>query len=1151
MKPLFLNLQKFNRRLPVSLPSVLVMSGALAMVPQMAQAGNTWTGGAGGTGTSWSDPLNWGGALPATTDGVYFNITGTGTGTKVISLDANQTIKTLNFNSYSQVPSFTIGNTADNTSGYSLTLTNVFRGDNNGNTQTIAAKVMLAGDSNWNIVNGYNGSVSVTGVVGSASDVTLVKEGSNSLTMSGANTFTGGVRSIGGSLVLTNANAYTGTTSAPGGNITLSFGAATATNIINSTSALELGGIRGGGSLTVNGRNLANVVNSQTLNGLTLKSGASSVSIANGIASGKTLVSLGAITRNIGSSLNFAQPTVNTTINAQNGFTTSAVNDATGILGGWATVGATNWATNDGTNVIAYTGYTDDTWAAGANTNVTTSATIANNSTTHSLRFNTAAANTVTLGGTNTLTSGGLLVSAAVGNNLTTITGGTLVGSSGGDLVVHQHNTSNILTIASNIADNTTATALTKSGGGTLNLTGALTHTGGTILNSGVLAFGPVTIIGSATNSTTTVTVASTAGLVVGQTVSGSGIPANTRIASINVDGIHFTLTQAATATNSTANLTYYTGGTTDALGTSGGITVNGGTFEMGRSSAAQTTSGAVVLASGTLNNGTITKSGANYDVRNGTINTMLAGSVGLDKTTSGTLTFTNTSGNTFTGDTTITEGPVVGTSLANVVSISGNLIVGSSGGGNAASYSNGANNYVNFNSSKNVTVYSNGSVSFGGSSQNLSGTINIIGGSVSGSFIYNQNATYNLTGGSLTGGFYSSGATYNILAASTTATVGIGTAAGNQIFNVADGAAATDLAYTGNLSGANNLTKNGAGLMAASGSSAYSGITTVSGGTLAVNTLANGGSASAIGQATNVATNLQLGTGTTLKYTGTGHSTDRLFTINGSATLEASGTGAVNFTNVGNIAYGTNNQTRTLVLGGTSTADNTLAAAIGNNGTGAVSLIKNDAGKWILSGANTYVGDTTVNSGTLVLTTAAPSALDDNSTVTIGTGAVLNLPVAGTDVVAALIINNVMLPDGLYGSNNTGGAITGLGKIQIGAAVGGDYGTWASANANNQAANLDYDLDGVLNGVEYFMGATGSTFTANPSVVTVGASRTITWPKDAAFNGSYAVKTSSDLIIWTDVTATPAVVDNGTSVVYTLPAPSGKIFARLAVNPN
>jgi len=91
-------------------------------------------------------------------------------------------------------------------------------------------------------------------------------------------------------------------------------------------------------------------------------------------------------------------------------------------------------------------------------------------------------------------------------------------------------------------------------------------------------------------------------------------------------------LSQAVTATSGAASLVYYTGATTNSLNTAGGITVTGGTLEMGSTSATQTTSGPVVIVGGTLNNGTLTKSGANYDVRSGTVNTKLAGAVGLDK---------------------------------------------------------------------------------------------------------------------------------------------------------------------------------------------------------------------------------------------------------------------------------------------------------------------------------------------------------------------------------------------------------------------------------------------------------------------------------------------------------------------------------------
>jgi len=53
---------------------------------------------------------------------------------------------------------------------------------------------------------------------------------------------------------------------------------------------------------------------------------------------------------------------------------------------------------------------------------------------------------------------------------------------------VNQYNAANSLTINSVIADNGPATALTKSGTGTLVLGGSNTYTGPTYLNAGVLS---------------------------------------------------------------------------------------------------------------------------------------------------------------------------------------------------------------------------------------------------------------------------------------------------------------------------------------------------------------------------------------------------------------------------------------------------------------------------------------------------------------------------------------------------------------------------------------------------------------------------------------------------------------------------------------
>jgi hypothetical protein len=104
-------------------------------------------------------------------------------------------------------------------------------------------------------------------------------------------------------------------------------------------------------------------------------------------------------------------------------------------------------------------------------------------------------------------------------------------------------------------------------------------------------------------------------------------------------------------------------------------------------------------------------------------------------------------------------------------------------------------------------------------------------------------------------------------------------------------------------------------------------------------------------------------------------------------------------------------------------------------------------------------------------------------------------------------------------------------------------FGTWASANAPGQTASQDHDGDGVPNGVEYFMGESGSSFTTNPQPV----GGVITWPRGADANGvTFKVLSSTDLATWEDVTA--SAVSNPTSVSYTLPSGQGKRFVRLEV---
>lgn len=149
-------------------------------------------------------------------------------------------------------------------------------------------------------------------------------------------------------------------------------------------------------------------------------------------------------------------------------------------------------------------------------------------------------------------------------------------------------------------------------------------------------------------------------------------------------------------------------------------------------------------------------------------------------------------------------------------------------------------------------------------------------------------------------------------------------------------------------------------------------------------------GTANSLGLSTNAATNLVLTSGSTLKYTGSGSSTDRLFRLSGGNssvfTIESSGTGALAFTNTGSIDHANLNASRTLVLTGTNTDNNSMAAVITNSGTAVTSLTKSGAGKWILAGANTFSGATTVNAGTLIVGNSVSSSYSSAITVNAGT---------------------------------------------------------------------------------------------------------------------------------------------------------------------
>ena len=215
---------------------------------------------------------------------------------------------------------------------------------------------------------------------------------------------------------------------------------------------------------------------------------------------------------------------------------------------------------------------------------------------------------------------------------------------------------------------------------------------------------------------------------------------------------------------------------------------------------------------------------------------------------------------------------------------------------------------------------------------------------------------------------------------------------------------------------GANTVKYTNGGTVVVAGSQSYSGATTVQGvqmitsqngitsgtgsytaaaqypyqSTLSVDSVANAGSSSTLGSSSSAAANLVLDRAT-LRHAGASNSsTDRLFTIGANgAKLESTGAGAVTYGSGGGANVTTGTGARVLTLGGASTAANTVSSILANGGTTAdiLSVVKTDAGTWVLGGANTYTGTTAVLAGTLLVNGNQSAAI---GAISVATSAVL-----------------------------------------------------------------------------------------------------------------------------------------------------------------
>lgn len=320
---------------------------------------------------------------------------------------------------------------------------------------------------------------------GDATARTVTKGGGGHLILNAANTYTGTTTMSNGILTIRGSIADAGATALTASRLVLDFTASN-TNKLNPASALSMAN----SVLKLVGNSSS--ASSQVINGTTLNAGASRIEMDHGTGQMLTL-NLGAINR--------AQLAGTIDFNFTPGsgeILTSSVNTNGAILGGWATVNGTSFAAISGGAISAFASTASDdvsAWVTGGDFTDSTgyTGTLGGNLTINSLRFGAAdVPSTVNLGLYNTLriTSGGILVSPTVNTGAASITGGIIAGTAGVggaaglELVVHQNNTAANFMLGSRL---TGTSILTKSGPGTMMLSGANSHRGDTNLAQGVL----------------------------------------------------------------------------------------------------------------------------------------------------------------------------------------------------------------------------------------------------------------------------------------------------------------------------------------------------------------------------------------------------------------------------------------------------------------------------------------------------------------------------------------------------------------------------------------------------------------------------------------------------------------------------------------
>jgi fibronectin-binding autotransporter adhesin len=987
-----------------------------------------------GSGTfSWNvntDPPWAGAVFPGTTAGDSATVASALTAAETINLNQNITLGTLNLGA-STAFSFTI---AKGTAGQ-LTLNNGGAGasivqNSASNGDTISAPIVIA-DTLSNTISNSSASKTFTitgGVTGSqplilqANAAGAILVSTTSINNAGAITNSGS----GSGTVTISSNlgaSVTGVTQNSANSTLVLSGTNTADTLTYTVSAGTLQGTGGasfGANATINLANTAGATLALSNSGFTIGS------LTGGGSTGGTVTHLSTIT--------FGGTNVNSTyagsITGSGDLVWASTFTGTQTLSGAITYTGNSALTIQGGTVVFGSGATvgNGTLSTDAYNLVTSNAA---NFTENNGATVADIPNGIVQGSTGTMTINGII---GTNQGITVSSGNLVIGSTGN------------ISSAQNITQSGTGTLTEASGGNISSLDGngglavnagtatinssANSYKGGTTVGQGTLilganALGNFSTTGTTGNASTSITgVASTVGLVVGESITGANIKAGTTIASFTSNTI--TLSQVTNATTGTAST--LTIGQFGALGDS----QSGGTATLG---SATLTGGAAILTSGAY---TI---GRNITEKSASTNSSL--SIGGNQT-SGTSAYTGNIG--LTGTTTLTS------AAGGEVDFTTGVISNNTGSQNVIISGGGLVKLTGANTFGSATAHANSVTVTGGSTLNLGGAVNTASLGAAGNDLIFNNGIFQFTA-----------ATPFDLSATRTITLNSGGATIDTNGNAVTFGSSIGNGGTGTLTLSDS---NGTpGSLTLSANNTYTGGTVVNKGTLNV---------SGIGTLGGTSGSLTVNTNGNLNLGGTSQSVGRLggtggFIYNNGSGVSTLTVGTGNGTG-GNYAGAIENNTGTggsVALSKTGTGTITLSGA--NTFTGATA-VTNGA---LALGAGGSLGGTNVTlSGTGNLQVGQ---LNSSAATILGTSgaATLTINSGGTlSFVNGIAGASSTLADNFNINNSTAGATAltlagGTLNIGVGGSTGSDevvLGAGLLANVSG-STTIDLNIISTLNG--------------------------------------------------------------------------------------